>query len=247
MSGGESDVSDDSSDFERSPFRHLRRYLRCPLGTDSNETRDLSDVSLPRIEPPDLRSSRDSPSVEQHEQPTDARIPSEVKRVASIGFRNGSPNDAAMGQKILSNKRRATRAQVPSKQMYSSRTFRVPYIFEFVPFPGHTCKGRGTTQLETVVINVDSNSQLNRSFRYDTSFQTLLNKYNLQNSELADSPIEFRHVTKVEMQTMFELRSSGGVIRNMRERRALVVTLLKSYPDCQEYMERGKVYAKPSS
>jgi hypothetical protein len=46
---------------------------------------------------------------------------------------------------------------------------------------------------------------------------------------------------------MFELRSSGGVIRNMRERRALVVTLLKSYPDCQEYMERGKVYAKPSS
>jgi hypothetical protein len=40
MSGGESDVSDDSSDFERSPFRHLRRYLRCPLGTDSNETRD---------------------------------------------------------------------------------------------------------------------------------------------------------------------------------------------------------------
>ncbi|KAN0108113.1 hypothetical protein V8E51_007855 [Hyaloscypha variabilis] len=192
MSGGESDVSDDSSDFERSPFRHLRRYLRCPLGTDSNETRDLSDVSLPRIEPPDLRSSRDSPSVEQHEQPTDARIPSEVKRVASIGFRNGSPNDAAMGQKILSNKRRATRAQVPSKQMYSSRTFRVPYIFEFVPFPGHTCKGRGTTQLETVVINVDSNSQLNRSFselseleKGDwTSCQTLAKDQESQSSHL---------------------------------------------------------------
>jgi hypothetical protein len=170
-----------------------------------------------------------------------------VKLVASIGFRNGSPNYAAIGQKILSNNRPAANAKVPSKQMYSSGTFRVPYIFEFVPFPGHTCKGRGTTQLETVVITVDRNSQLNRPFRYDKSFQTLLNKHNLQNSELADKPIEFRHVTKVEMQTMFELRSSGGVIRNMRERIALVVTPLKSYPDCQECLKRGKLYAKPSS
>jgi hypothetical protein len=124
----------------------------------------------------------------------------------------------------------------------------VPYIFEFVPFPGHICTRRGTIPLGTVTVSVDGNTETPHSFKYDASFQGLLNDYNSQNRSLfAIEPVEIHHVTEVSLQSRIEFSASVQLVRDIREKKILVVTLLKRYPGCPECRNRGRLHDVPTS
>jgi hypothetical protein len=161
---------------------------------------------------------------------------------------NGSLRDAAIAQSENSNTRTSNSYPSSSRRPPSSEAFRVPYIFEFVPFPGHTCTGRGTIPLSTVTVSVEGTTEDIQYFKYDSSFQRLLNIYNYQNRRVfANEPVELRHVTEVSLQGRVEFSASVRLARSMREKKVLVVTLLKRYPGCPECRSRGRLHDDPPS
>lgn len=162
---------------------------------------------------------------------------------------NGSLRDAAIAQSEHSNFRTSNSCQSPSRRPRprSRETFRVPYIFEFAPFPGHTCTGRGTISLGTVTVSVDENIERPLSFKYDASFRRLLNEYNSQNRRVfANEPVALRHVTEVSLRYRIEFRASVQLVRDIRVKKILVVTLLKRYPGCPECRNRGRLQDVPT-
>jgi len=232
----ESTESDSSSEIERSPFRHLRRYVRGLGRTERNETVDLPDPSLHQDQVFDLHRGRLYPSAECDEQPPEVRLPREVEHASQARFGNRPDGTVAISQTV-----RCSPSQSSPSHKHPSVTFRLPYTFVFAPFPGHTCIGRGTSPLGTISVCIDSNSQLTQPFRYDAAFQSILNNFNCQDVALVEDPVERRHVTKAEVQILVEIRSSEGIVSGIKKRRALVISLLKSYPSCWACKERGRV------
>ena len=235
MDTDESIENDSSSEIERSPFRYLRRYLRGVRKTDRHKTVDLHDVSLPHYQTHDSYSGRTPPSAEREEHSAKVRRPNEAEQTNPTTF-GSRPRPTSVCQIMHRNYSRCS-----SSHSRRSGNFRVPYTFVFAPFPGHTCLGRGIVLLGTIVVKIDGNSQLARLFKFDATFQSMLNNYNCQDPALVKDPVELRHVTKVDMQSLIEIRASEGVASNLRNRRVLVITLLKSYPGCQVCKVRGRV------
>ncbi|PMD27197.1 hypothetical protein NA56DRAFT_640928 [Hyaloscypha hepaticicola] len=160
---------------------------------------------------------------------------------------NGSLRDAAIAQSEHSNFRTSNSCQSPSRRPRSRETFRVPYVFEFVPFPGHICTGRGTIPLGTVTVSVDENAESPLSFKYDASFRRLLNEYNSQNRRVfANEPVALRHFTEVSLRCRIEFSASVQLVRDIRVKKILVATLLKRYPECQECRNRGRLQDVPT-
>ena len=75
----------------------------------------------------------------------------------------------------------------------------------------------------------------------------MLNNYNCQDVALVEDAVELRHVTKVDVQILVEIRASEGVISGVRKIAVLVISLLKSYPRCQVCKARGRVDGEPPS
>lgn len=95
---------------------------------------------------------------------------------------------------------------------------------------------------------VDGNTEIPHSFKYDASFQRLPDDYNYQNrSVFAIEPVELHHVTEVSLQSRVEFSASVQLVKDIREKKILVVTLLKRYPGCPECKKRGKLHDVPTS
>lgn len=184
-------------------------------------------------------------SYERHEQLTEVGIPICEEDSSSATIANRLMRGVPITTTVRGHTAVRNFGQCQSHHLHYAGTFRVPYIFEFVPFPGHTCMGRGTIPLGKIIVCVDNNSRITRAFKYNASFRSLLNKYNHNNRVIANDPVELRHVTGVTLRSKVEFRSSVRLVRDMRERKILVVTLLKSYPGCQECQERGRFHDCP--
>jgi hypothetical protein len=185
------------------------------------------------------QSCENAPFAEQEAQPTE--VGTDEENISSLTAENGSLRDGAMVKTAHAKTRTTSPCQGSPNRSHSPETLQVPYLFEFVPFSGHTCTGRGTIPLGTIIVSVNSNTENPSSSKYNT-FQGHLNKYNHKNSVFADDPVELHHVTGVTLRSIVELSASVRVVRDMRERRMLVVILLKSYPGCQGCQRRGKLH-----
>ena len=234
----------------RSPFRNLRRRLSRlgSRGADGSveASNPPTDVFNDHQNEQDGRPGQNSTS-KRNEQPTELWIPSDEEDASSMTARKRSLKDVAIVQALSGSSRIGDSSQGPPKHSHSGGTFRVPYIFEFAPFPRHICMGRGTIPLGTIIVSIDSNSEVTPAFKFNASFQRLLNKYNHRNLSVANDLVELRNVTKVTLRSRVEFNASVRLVREMRERKVLVVTLFKSYPGCKECKKRGKVDDNPPS
>jgi hypothetical protein len=181
------------------------------------------------------------PPAKRHEHLRNVSLSSDETGDSSMTVSDRSLLNLALAQKISDKAQTSNKSQCSSSRRPLAENLWVPYIFEFVPFPGHTCMGRGTIPLGNVAVSVDSRSGPLSSFRYNSSFQRLLNRYNHQSHLFLRDPLELRHVTQVTLRNRVEFSASVLIVRAMRERKVLVVTLLKSYPDCQQCKERGRL------
>jgi hypothetical protein len=244
-----SSISGNSSEPTRgSPFGDLRRRLsRLGRQESSEALNPPSMVCLLHRKTQDRQPDQNVSTSELHEQPTKVWIPSDEGDTSSMATRNGSLGGITISRTIHGNPRASNCSQGPSHCSHSTGAVRVPYIFEFAPFPGHTCMGRGTIPLGTVLVSIDCNSEITPAFKFNASFQRLLNKYNHQSHISTNDPIELRNVTEVTLRSRVEFRSAVRLMRDMREKKMLVVTLLKSYPRCEECKERGRLHENPPS
>jgi hypothetical protein len=198
-------------------------------------------VSIPQDQVQDVQPYRKSTLSERNDHPTE--LWTDEAEPSSTTAENGSPRDIAIAQLQDSNVRTSHSCRSLSRRSRSSGTLRVPYIFEFVPFPGHTCTGRGTIPLGKVTVYIDENTEKPHKFKYDASFRRLLNNYNSQNRRVfATEPVELHHVTEVSLQSRVEFSASVQSVRDIREKKILVVTLLKRYPGCPECRDRGRLH-----
>lgn len=212
-------------------------------GSNNGSTRShqTPHVSILQGQFEEAQSYRNGLSSKRNAQPTEVWADNGIPSL--IRTENGSLGDVAIGQSEHSNIKTSHSCRSLSRRPRSSETFRVPYIIEFVPFPGHTCTGRGTIPLGTVTVSVDENTEQPHYFKYDASFQRLLNNYNSQNRRVfATEPVQLHHVTEVSLQSRVEFSASVRLVRDIREKKILVVTLLKRYPGCPECRDRGRLH-----
>ncbi len=213
----------------------------CGSSNESTRSHPTSHVSILQGQFENVQSYRNLLSSERNAQQTELWADN-----ASPSFttaENAPLMDVATAQSERSSIRTSNSCQSPLERPRSSETFRVPYIFEFVPFPGHICTGRGTIPLGTVTVSVDGDTKTPHSFKYDASFQRLFNDYNYRNRRVfAIEPVELHHVTEVSLQSRVEFRALVKLVRDIREKKILVVTLLKRYPGCPECRDRGRLH-----
>ncbi|KAH8779206.1 hypothetical protein F5882DRAFT_501328 [Hyaloscypha sp. PMI_1271] len=244
-----SSMSGNSSEPTRgSIFGDLRGHLSRLGRQESSEAPNPSSMGcLLHGETQDRQSDQNVSASELHEQPTEVWIPSDEGDTSSATIKKGSLRGVTISRTVNGNSLASNFCQDPSHCSHSAEAYQVPYIFEFIPFPGHTCMGRGTIPLGTVLVSIDCNSEITPAFKFNASFQRLLNKYNHQSHISPNDPVELRNVTGVTLRSRVEFRSAVRLTRDMRERKMLVVTLLKSYPRCEECKERGRLHENPPS
>jgi hypothetical protein len=231
---------------------HSKKLSRCLSrsgggnGVDPCGSSDLAPlVSIPQDQVQDVQTYRKSAFSERNDHPTE--VWTDEAEPSSTTAENRSPRDIAIAKLQDSNFRTRNSCQGPPARSRSRKNLQVPYIFEFVPFPGHTCTGRGTIPLGKVTISVEGNTHSSHNFQYDSSFQRLLNDYNSRNRRLfATEPVKLHHVTEVSLQSRVEFSASVQLVRDIREKKILVVTLLKRYPGCPECRNRGRLQDVPT-
>jgi hypothetical protein len=167
-------ISDNSSEITRRyPFQKLHRRLSNLDQGGFNELRgdfnQSTTVFVLRDDAQESLTCENPLSAEQCPQPT--KMWTDEEDANSTTTEKGSLKDVAMVKPVHGKARTTNPCQGSSNRLHSTETLRVPYIFEFVPFPGHTCTGRGKIPPGTVVVSVDLNTGNPSSFKYNTSFQ----------------------------------------------------------------------------
>ena len=186
-------------------------------GNDNDPTRShrTSHISALQDQVEDVQPYRNLLPLERNPQATE--VWADNRNPSFITAESGSLRDAAIAQSEHSNIRTSNPCQGSPRRPRSSETFRAPYIFEFVPFPGHICTGRGTIPLGTVIVSVDENTESPLSFKYDASFRRLLNEYNSRKRRVfANEPVALRHVTEVSLRCRIEFSASVQLVRDIR-------------------------------